>query len=280
MARSRLLRLLAPLLLVAACGGGRSGTGISESVEELVTRQPAVSEPATAAADAAESVLSTIEGNVAQLTVAMHPSKRRPTWLASLIQLLGPVSSAHAGPALDGIRVSVEGFDPTVETDSGGSFALSGGFSGPSIVHFEREDDGLEAHMTVNVPKGGALSLRDLTLDATRGVASPGTQDLSFDGTIADKDCLRGRVELASLFAPQGERFLVELEGSTISAGSGRRRYCMNLRSGDDAHVEGAVQPNGTISDATMIVDGEGRLREAMTMSPWVTSALPLLPKP
>ena len=64
----------------------------------------------------AESVLSTIEGNVAQLTVAMHPSKRRPTWLASLIQLLDPVSSGHAGPALDGIRVSVEGFDPITIT--------------------------------------------------------------------------------------------------------------------------------------------------------------------
>jgi hypothetical protein len=197
-----------------------------------------------------------------------------------LLHLVGPVSSAHAGPALDGIRVSVEGFDPSTETDSGGSFTLSGGFSGPSIVHFDREDDGLEARMTVNVPKGGVLSLRDLTLDATRGVASPGAQDLSFDGIIADKDCLQRRLELTSLFAPQGERFLVELEGSTISAGSGRRRYCMNLRSGDGAHVEGTVQPNGTISDASLIVDGEGRLRESMTMSPSVTSALPLLPKP
>jgi hypothetical protein len=239
-----------------------------------------VSEPATAAADAAESVLSTIEGNVAQLSIAMHRSARRPTWLASLLHLVGPVSSAHAGPALDGIRVSVEGFDPSTETDPDGSFLLSGEFSGPSIVHFEREDDGLEARMTVNVPKGGVLSLRDLTLDATRGMASPGAQDLSFDGIIADKDCLQRRLELTSLFAPQGERFLVELEGSTISAGSGGRRYCMNLRSGDDAHVEGTVQPNGTISDASMIVDGEGRLREAMTMSPRVTSALPLLPKP
>jgi hypothetical protein len=275
MARSRLLRLLAPLLLVAACGGGRSGTGISESVEELVTRQPAVSEPATAAADTAESVLSTIEGNVAQLSVAMHPSTRRPTWLASLLHLLGPLSAAHAGPALDGIRVSVEGFDPSTETDPDGSFLLSGEFSGPSIVHFERADDALEARMTVNVPKGGVLSLRDLTLDATRGVASPGTQDLSFDGIIADKDCLQRRLELTSRFAPQGERFLVELEGSTISDGSGERQYCLNLRRGDDAHVDGTVQPNGTISDANMIVDGERRLREAMTTSPWVARALP-----
>jgi len=239
-----------------------------------------VSDAATEVADAADSGLSTIEGNIAQLSLAMHPVTRRPTWLASVIQLLGPVSSAHAGVALEGIRVSVEGFDPSTETDPDGSFLLSGEFSGPSVVHFEREDDGLDVRTTVNVPKGGVLSLRDLTLDATRGVASPGTQGLSFDGVIADKDCLQRRLELTSLFAPQGERFLVELEGSTISDGSGERRYCRNLLRGDGAHVEGTVQPNGTINDATMIVDGEGRLRQAMTVSPSVTSAVPLLPKP
>ena len=98
----------------------------------------------------------------------------------------------------------------------------------------------------------------DLTLDATRGVAS------------------------ASMFAPQGERFLVELEGSTISDGSGEQRYCLNLRSGADVHVDGTVQPNGTISDTSMIVDGEGRLRKVMTVRPWVTRALPqaTVPKP
>jgi hypothetical protein len=95
-----------------------------------------------------------------------------------VIQLLGPVSSAHARPALDGIRVSVEGFDPSTETDPDGSFLLSGGFSGPSVVRFEREDDGLDVRTTVNVPKGGVLSLRNLTLDAMRGVASPGAQYL------------------------------------------------------------------------------------------------------
>ena len=111
--------------------------------------------------------------------------------------------------------------------------------------------------------------------EADQPRSTPGAQALSFDGIIADKDCLQRRLELTSLFAPQGERFLVELEGSTISDGSGERRYCLNLRGGDDAHVEGTVQPNGTISDASMIVDGERRLREAITMSPWVARALP-----
>jgi len=221
-----------------------------------------VSEPAAASTDAVEAVLSTIQGNVARLNLAARPS-HRSTWLASLIRLLPRASSAHAAPGLDGILVRVEGFDSAVETDSNGSFVLRGGFSGTSIVRFEREDDGLDARLTVDVPKGGVLSLRDVDLDGPSGAATSDIQDLSFDGIIADKECLRRQLFVTSRFAPNGQRFVVELDGSTITDASGNPVQCIDLREGDDVHVDGVVRPNGAIGESTLSVDGDDRMREA-----------------
>ena len=199
-------------------------------------------------------------------------------WLASLVD--PRPHSAHAAPALDGIRVHVEGFDPVVETGPDGSFILNGGFAGPSVVRFEREEDAIDDSMAVNVPKGGILSLRDVRFDAGEAVAAAAAQGLSFDGVIAEKDCLERRMLAASRFAPRGERYVIELDGGSINDESGKRVYCIEVHPGDDAHVEGIVRPNGSVGDSDVIIDGTGRMRQTMTTASQVIGAEPALKVP
>jgi hypothetical protein len=274
------LRLLAPLLFVAACGGGRSGTGISDSVEALIATQPGVPETQAAATAAAQSVVTTIEGNVARLNLASRHRHGATNWLAAVASLVPKMTVAFADSGLGGIRVALDGWGSMVETAADGSFALRGGFSGPLILRFERDEEGLDATLPVDVPSGGRLSLHDVQLDTGREQAVTGPSDLTFDGVVVDTACLARRVVVASRFAPDGERFVVELARSTMVDESGKRVYCVELRAGDAAQVDGTILPTGAIGDGTLVVDGEGRLRQTMAMTPHLGEVAPLLGMP
>jgi hypothetical protein len=85
---------------------------------------------------------------------------------------------------------------------------------------------------------------------------------------------------MTSQFAPQGERFVVELDGSTIADGSGKRIYCIDLRKGDGVQVDGIVSSDGTIDEGSLIVSGNHRMRQAMTIDPRVTGTVPAVGVP
>ncbi len=293
--RRALIGLSVPLLLVAACSGGRSGTGISESVSELVTSQPgggtapsSATAPAPTAADpgaataAAETVVSMIAGNVSsiQLAAARPGSSRASTrtMLATMRGLLRLGSAAHAGTGLDGIMVTVEGADGGTETDPNGNFSLDGGYSGPAVLHFDRAEDGLSALMGVSVPKGGSLSLGNVNLDGTTGKASAESQDLRFDGLVVDAKCAEHQMTSASRADPQGPKYVVDLSSSSLRDSSGRRLGCLQLHEGDGVQVQGLVQTNGSIGDANVVVEdrdqAESTATAAMSRLPHSTPAL------
>ena len=280
MARFRMLRLIVvPLMLLAGCGGGRSGTGISESVADLVASQPSASDAATTSEEVSQSVLSMIEGNVARVNLALrHSPKSRQSGssaFASLLRLLPFGSVANAGGGVDGIRVSAEGTDATTETDTEGAFSLSGPFSGPTVLRFERLEDGIDSAMIVRVPKGGSLSLRDLTIDGSSTEGPSGNQLLSFDGTLEDKDCLQRQMQVVSRFDTAGESYLVDLVNSSVTDAAGNRVSCIQLRKGDAAHIEGAMQPDGTIAGGNVIIEQEKTIESAAA-----AVASGLMPKP
>jgi len=192
-----------------------------------------------------ESVLSIIDGNVAQVTFASRSPRVNPSLFASLRRALSFRSVAIAD-GVEGIHVTVDGSDAAADTDQDGLFSVSGPFSGPTVLRFQRDTDHLDSAMTVNVPKGGSLSLRDLTLASDQ--ASSQSQDLSFDGIVESTDCARDLIDVVSRFDSNGQRYVVDLSQSSLTDGDGRPMSCVELRKGDAAHVQGDVRPNGTIA--------------------------------
>ncbi|MGH7899846.1 MAG: hypothetical protein ACREQQ_17960 [Candidatus Binatia bacterium] len=263
--RRVLLRLAAPLLMVAACGGGRSGTGISETVGDLVAGDTPVAtdpaaDPVTGGTTApAEDVLSIVNGNVAYLrSAAVVPGSTRtlaPSLFASVGAFFRLTSIAHAGGGLAGILVTAQGSGDGTETDPDGFFSLDGAFSGPLAIRFERAEDGIGSIMEVSVPKGGSLFLHDVALDGSTGVASAETQDIAFDGVVTGKSCRERRLRTASRFEERGSTFTIDLATSVLRDSSGTRIGCLELDDGDAVRVTGAVQPGGIIGDGDVVVE-------------------------
>lgn len=214
--------LLALGLALGACDGGSSGTGIS----------------------------TITEGNVAAVVTAA-------TSTSGMAPSAGSGGAPAATASLAGIRVSVAGTDFADETDASGAFRVSGDYDSVVTLLFARAADDLSARLQVNVPAGGTLGLRDVTLDAARGTAIALEQSVFFDGTITAIDCTAGELELVSRQRPDdGDVYVVVLAGSAIVDGTGRPIACAQLKDGDDATVSGAVNQDGTFGDATIVVDG------------------------
>jgi hypothetical protein len=278
MTRSRvLLRLLASFLLAAACGGGRSDTGVADSASDLVSNQPAAAKTTRRSSTAPQSVVSTIQGNVSNLQVALHPRRQpraaAPSLLASLRGLPPFASVASAGTGFEGIHVSIDGADVHGETDASGVFSVVGRYFGPTTLRFDREEDDLHAHMLLNVPNGGSLFLRDVTLDDSTGQATAVIEDLTFDGVVLDKECLRKQIQVASRYAAGGQRYVVDLADSVVSDDSGEPRRCIQLRNDAEVLVHGLVQPDGSIGSGNVTVYDEDRTAEATSSNPDVTGS-------
>jgi len=231
-----------------------------------------VSETRAAVSRAAQDVVSTIQGNVGALDLASRRGGA-PTWLAAWRQLLPTISTAHADAGLGGIRVSVDGWRPTVETAPDGSFVLAGGFADSVVVRFARDEDGLDATLPAVLPMGGVLSLHDVSLGVGNGEAVASGRDLSFDGVIVDKECLGRRLVTASRHAPDGQRYVIALQDSVMVDQSGKRVMCIGVRPGDGADVDAAISANGTI-EGTLVIDRDSRLREAIMMTRKLAGAL------
>jgi hypothetical protein len=276
-----LVFVLASLLIAAACGG-RSGTDGADKTSDLASSRAAASKKKIRPRAAPQSVVSTIQGNVSSVQVALLP-RRQPDlqwrWLLASLRNLASFSSvANAGTALEAIRVSIDGGDAHGQTDVNGVFSVVGRYFGATTLHFDREEDNLHAQISLGVPNGASLFLRDVVLEGSTGRATAAAEDLTFDGVVVDKRCLRKQIQVASRYEVGGQSYVVDLAESVVSDASGKPLLCRELRKGEEAVVEGLVQPDGTIAGSNVTVYGEEQTAEAPLSATESAEPAPAIP--
>ncbi len=160
---------------------------------------------------------------------------------------------AAASGALGGIVVTIEGTGLRTETDGGGRFALRGAFAGETAVRFERPEDGLAARFSVNAPAGGTTTLRDVTLHAGSGEASPAAVYMAFEGRVVGVDCAADRLVCASVGDPDeagDDPYVLVLTDSSVRDDAGHPLTCDAFAVGDRMRIAGAYAQDGTIGHA------------------------------
>jgi hypothetical protein len=175
------------------------------------------------------------------------------------------VASAETG--LDGIRVGIDGVDIHGETDVNGVFSVVGRYFGPTTLRFDRQEDDLHAQVVLNVPNGASVFLRNVTLGDSTGRAIAETEDLTFDGIVVDKECLRKQIQVVSRYDAEGQSYVVDLTDSVVTDASGESLPCRQLRKGEEALVQGLVQPDGSIGSSNVTVYDEEPMAETTSSS-------------
>jgi hypothetical protein len=230
--RCRPASLLPLILTLWACAeGGSRGSGISAEVLGNVESVQ------TAAAPRAPEVGST---------------RLLADWGAFLPLPLEHI--ARAGTGVEGIRVTVEGTNARGETDANGNFSLQGNFESDIRVVFQVPAGGGNAQITLNVPAGGRLTLNNVVLDTQREKAIAETQDVDFDGIITQVDCTRLTLALVSTqHSPEDvDTYTVRLDTSSVHNAQGDMVACADIAVGEQATVQGVVNPDGTFGHGTV----------------------------
>lgn len=169
--------------------------------------------------------------------------------------VLGNVESVRtAGTGVGGIRVAVEGTSARSVTDTSGTFSVDGSFEGQIHLVFQVPDGGGEAQIALNVPAGGRLTLNNVVIDTEQGEAVAETQDVDFDGTITGVDCSHLTLALVSTHhAPDDvDEYVLQLATSSVRNAQGGIVPCADIRVGEQAMVQGVVNPDGTFGHATV----------------------------
>jgi hypothetical protein len=196
-------------------------------------------------------IFTEVRGNVESVQTAAVPARLRAS-LHSGIENVAPAATAIAG-----IRVAVEGTGIRGETDTSGNFSLRGNFEGMINLVFQLPDDGGQAQIGLNVPAGGQLTLNNVTVDAPQGAAVADTQGVDFDGIITGIDCRSLILTLVSTH--QGpddtDEYTLRLDTSSVRDAQGDPVACADIRDGEQAVVQGFVNPDGTFGDATVDLD-------------------------
>ena len=199
-----------------------------------------------------------VVGNVAIVQTAQRsgPPADAPTVLARVREFfqLDIESVARARSDIEGISVAIEGTNVHGRTDAQGDFTLEGDFEGFVSLVFTLPDGGGQAHIQLNVPAGGRLTLIDMHLDTARGVATAATQDVDFDGLITAVDCPGLTLTMVSAQHDPNDtdNYTVRLDNSTVTDSSGAAVACDDVQENTRAIVWGVVNPDGTFGDATV----------------------------
>lgn len=149
--------------------------------------------------------MSTISGNISTPMLTGRPSGP-PTFFATMRRLLAPEVMVYAGRG----GVHVKAFGLETEADPNGFFAITGSFSGSTLVSFTAQER--DFTLPVDVPPGGTLILRDVDLrgDGTARVSGTGFR---LRGTIASVSCGTPPRTLAISLGDQ--RVKVEIDDTT-----------------------------------------------------------------
>ena len=164
---------------------------------------------------------------------------------------------AGAGTDLQGINVVIEGSGIHGQTDANGNFSLSGDFEGMINLVFELPDGHWRAHIALNVPAAGKLTLNNVVIDTQTEAASAETQAVDFDAIITAVNC--PGLALAVVSAQHGpddvDDYTLRLDTSSVRDAAGQPVPCADLRSGDRAWVQGYVDPDGTFGEAEITLE-------------------------
>lgn len=186
--------------------------------------------------------MSTISGNISKQKTITRPSGP-PSMLATVLRLLVPETHAYAGRP----SIQVKAFGLETDADPSGFFAISGPFSGSTVISFVSESRAFT--LPVEVPPGGTVILRDVDLRGD-GTARPSGTGFRVRGTIASVSCdTLPRALAVSL----GEaKIRVELDGTTrieVTDATAAKAECRRLREyvGDHVRVEGDRSKEGTL---------------------------------
>ncbi len=159
--------------------------------------------------------------------------------------------------ALAGIQVTVENGELTTDTDAHGRFSLRGQFEGTTTVRFERANDQLSAHLDINAPAGGTLTMQNIRISAGSGEARPEAVHVVFEGRVVTLDCANGRVILASTQRDPNETdtYVVVIQSSTLHDREHQLRACADLRVDDRLVVDGIFADDGAIGNAEVTIE-------------------------
>ena len=161
------------------------------------------------------------------------------------------------GGAIAGIRVALADDNVATETDAQGRFSLRGQFEGETVVLFERAGDSLSAHLEVNIPAGGTLTLHNIDISVSSSEARPESLEVVFEGRVVALDCAGGRVTLASTQRDPAETdtYVLVLQSSTLNDRQHQPRTCTDLRHDDRLAIDGFFADDGTIGNADAVVE-------------------------
>lgn len=201
-------------------------------------------------------IFTEVLGNVASVqTATVAPSLGGAELRAFLSDDIADAARAASG--IEGIRVAVEGTGIRAETDTDGNFSLRGNFEGMVRLVFQLPAGGGEAQMALNVPAGGRLTLNNVAVDAQQGAAVAESQAVDFDGSITGIDCQNLILTLVS--AHQGpddvDQYTLRLDTSSVRNAQGELVACADIGIGEQAFVQGFVNPDGTFGNATVVLE-------------------------
>jgi len=165
-------------------------------------------------------------------------------------------SSSEQGSSVDGIRTSIKGHAAKSVTDSSGVFQVQGPFTGHLTVLFTRKSDGLRATLSIYLPSAGILTLNGVNIDTSSNTATPESANVDFLGVTTQVDCAGQTLAMLSAKRPKGnmDSYIVDLSNSSITDSQGNPVACSSLQNGQTAHVQGAVENNGTFGNATIVL--------------------------
>src|SRR5262249_31886355 len=138
-----------------------------------------------------------------------------------------------------------------------GVFQVQGKFSGHLTVLFTRRSDGTRASLRIYLPSAGTLTLNGVTIDVSAGTAAADSTEVDFVGEISQVDCAGHTLTMLSADRPPGnmDKYLLRLDTSSVVDSQGNPVGCSALRSGEDVHVQGTVESDGSFGNATAIVE-------------------------
>ncbi len=208
--------------------------------------------------------MATISGNISKQS---HVSGRiQPSIRTTLLRFLAPETEAFS--ATRGVHVQAFGME--TDTDANGFFAISGAFSGSTVVSFTSRDKAFT--LPVDVPPGGTLILRDVDLNGDGTARASGT-GFRLRGTIDSVSC---KPTPRTLAVTLGEKKVkVEIDDTTriqTTDAKGAKEPCDALEHhvGEQVRIEGDRSKEGALlADRVQI----GEAREAPLRVPEVEFA-------